>query len=402
MDRKYRYSAKNVHDLQVSGLSVRLWSAEGTEGKATISRLFEPIAKTGFVYPYLALMPDWHPGKDSVVGSVIPSRDVLLPSVVGGDIGCGVCAVRLPLVFGDLADSLELLGQRLREVIPVGTAYNSVVSDRVKGHALWRKELRAPVSNRTLRKLVRQFGSLGGGNHFLELQKDLEERLWVMLHSGSRYLGVQVRDCYVERAADQPGIDKRLCARIPYLPADSSLASDYLDDMRLVVEFARASRREMMHRALEAIQEIRRDLDVDQAMAGLSDINHNYVDREEHLGESLFVHRKGAIRVGLGEIGFVPGSMGTSSYVIEGRGNEFAFCSCAHGGGRTMSRAEASRRVTRRDYEQSLQNVVCAHSEVLLDEAPGAYKDIRVVMRGQSDLVKTVFELHPVLSVKGR
>jgi tRNA-splicing ligase RtcB (3'-phosphate/5'-hydroxy nucleic acid ligase) len=402
VDRKYKYSAKNVHDLQVSGLSVRLWSAEGPEGRATIKRLFEPIAKTGFVYPYLALMPDWHPGKDSVVGSVIPSREVLLPSVVGGDIGCGVCAVRLPLVFGNLADSLELLGQRLREVVPVGTAYNSVVSDRVKGHALWGKELRAPVSNRTLRKLVRQFGSLGGGNHFLELQKDLEDRLWVMLHSGSRYLGVQVRDWYVERAADQPGIDKRLCARIPYLPADSSLAADYLEDMRLVVEFARASRREMMHRTLESIHEMRADLNVDTAMASLTDINHNYVDREEHFSEYLFVHRKGAIRVGLGETGFVPGSMGTSSYVVEGRGNEFAFCSCAHGGGRTMSRAEASRTVTRRDYEQSLQNVVCAHAEVLLDEAPEAYKDIKVVMRGQSDLVKTIFELHPVLSLKGR
>ncbi len=402
MDRKYRYSAKNVHDLPVSGLTVRLWSAEGTEGKATITRLFEPIAKTGFVHPYLALMPDWHPGQDSVVGSVIPSRDVLLPSVVGGDIGCGVCALRLPLVLGDLADSLELLGQRLRETIPVGTAYNSVVSDRVRGHLLWGRELRAPVSNRTLRKLIRQFGSLGGGNHFLEFQKDHEQRLWVMLHSGSRYLGVQVRDWYVERAADQPGVDKRLCTRIPYLPADSSLACDYLEDMRLVVEFARASRREMMHRTLEAIHETMGDLDVDTTMTGLIDINHNYVGREEHFSESLFVHRKGAIRVGLGEIGFVPGSMGTSSYVIEGRGNEFAFCSCAHGGGRTMSRAEASRTVTRRAYEESLRDVVCAHSEVLLDEAPEAYKDIKLVMRGQSDLVKTVFELYPVLSVKGR
>jgi tRNA-splicing ligase RtcB (3'-phosphate/5'-hydroxy nucleic acid ligase) len=170
----------------------------------------------------------------------------------------------------------------------------------------------------------------------------------------------------------------------------------------LVVEFARASRREMMHRTLESIHEMRADLNVDTAMASLTDINHNYVDREEHFSEYLFVHRKGAIRVGLGETGFVPGSMGTSSYVVEGRGNEFAFCSCAHGGGRTMSRAEASRTVTRRDYEQSLQNVVCAHAEVLLDEAPEAYKDIKVVMRGQSDLVKTIFELHPVLSLKGR
>ena len=402
MDRKYRYSAKNVHDLEVAGLTVRLWSAEGTEGKAVIRRLFEPIAQAGFVHPYLALMPDWHPGKDSVVGSVIPSRDALLPSVVGGDIGCGVCAVRLPLHAATLEHSLDQLGRRLREVIPVGTAHNSIVSDRVLDHPLWEKQLRAPVSNRTLRKLTRQFGSLGGGNHFLEIQRDHEDRVWAMLHSGSRYLGVQVREWYVEQGADQPGIDKRLYARIPYLPTDSTLSSEYLEDMRLVVEFARASRREMMLRTLEAVQELRPELDVALAMEELVDINHNYVEREHHFGESLFVHRKGAIHVPLGQKGLVPGSMGTSSYVIEGRGNEFAFCSCAHGGGRTMSRSEASRSVSRRDYEQSLRNVVCAHSSILLDEAPAAYKDICVVMRGQSDLVKTVFTLTPLLSVKGR
>ena len=402
MDGKYRYSEKNVHDLTVAGMTVRLWSAEGTEDKATITRLFEPIARAGFVHPYLALMPDWHPGKDSVVGSVVPSREVLLPSVIGGDIGCGVSAVRLPITAGELAHSFVLLGHRLREVIPVGTSYNSVVTDRVRDHPLWEKELRAPVSNRTLRKLVRQFGSLGGGNHFLEIQKDREERLWVMLHSGSRYLGVQVRDWYVERGTEQPAIDKRLYARIPYLPASSALAIDYLADLRLVVEFARESRREMMLRTLEVVQEMAGQFDVADVMKEFVDINHNYVDQEENFGETLFVHRKGAIRVAQGQKGSVPGSMGTSSFVIEGRGNDYAFFSCAHGGGRAMSRSEATRRVSRKDYQRSLVGVVCAHSDVLLDEAPEAYKDIRVVMRGQADLVKTLCELTPVVSVKGR
>ena len=402
MDRKYHYTEKNVHDVDVAGMTVRLWSAEGAEGRAIIKRLFEPIARAGFVQPYVALMPDWHPGKDAVVGCVVPSREVLLPSVIGGDIGCGVAAVRLPLCEADLTDSWEPIGRRLREVIPVGSAYNSVVTDRVRTHPLWEKELRAPVSNRTLRKLVRQFGSLGGGNHFLEVQKDHEERLWVMLHSGSRYLGVQVRDWYVERGVDQPGIDKRLYARIPHLPADSPLAADYLADMRLVVEFARESRREMMLRTLEVIQEQSPQLDAVGVMREMIDISHNYVAREEHFGEALFVHRKGAIHVGKGQKGSVPGSMGTESFVIEGRGNEHAFYSCAHGGGRAMSRGEAMRKVSRKDYEQSLQGVVCAHSDLLLDEAPEAYKDIRVVMRGQADLVKTLYVLAPVLSVKGR
>jgi len=386
----------------VVGMTVRLWSSEGTAGKATIQRLFEPLARSGFVYPYLALMPDWHPGKDSVIGSVVPSRETLLPSVVGGDIGCGVAAVPLPLCASDLAPFFEILGKRLCEVIPVGTAHNSVVSDRVRELELWEKELRAPVPNRVLRKVMRQFGSLGGGNHFLEIQKDREERIWVMLHSGSRYLGVQVRDWYVERGIEQTGVDQRLYARIPYLPAGSALAVDYLADVRLVVEFARASRREMVCRASEVIRGLTGRIEVPEVMRDLIDINHNYVDEEEHFGEALFIHRKGAIRVAAGQKGSIPGSMGTPSYVIEGRGTEQAFCSCSHGAGRAMSRSEAARKITHKDYVQSLAGVVCNHGELLLDEAPEAYKDIRLVMRGQSDLVKIVRELVPLVSVKGR
>lgn len=402
MEKQYRYTNKNARDLAVGGMTVRLWSAEGAEGQSTIRRLFEPLARTGFVYPYMALMPDWHPGKDSVIGSVIPSREVLMPSVVGGDIGCGVAAVRLPLQRGDLAHAFETVARRLREVIPTGTAHNAVVTERVSSHPLWAKELRAPVSNRTLRKLVRQFGSLGGGNHFLELQHDHEERLWLMLHSGSRYLGVEVRDYYVAQGAQQPGIDRRLYARIPHLPKGSPLAEDYLADQRLVVEFARASRREMMHRALEVLHESAPVLAVSTLLDEVVDINHNYAEQEEHFGETLFVHRKGAIRIPQGRLGSIPGSMGTASYFVEGRGNEHAFDSCSHGAGRAMSRAEASRKVTPNDYQRSLAGVVCAHTELLLDEAPEAYKDVRVVMRGQSDLVRIRYELTPVLSLKGR
>lgn len=313
MERQYRYTEKNVHDIPVAGITVRLWSVGGVEDRLLIRKAFEPIAQAGFVYPYLALMPDWHPGKDAVVGSVVPSREVLLPAIVGGDIGCGVAAVRLPLLAGDLAPSFERIGRRLREAIPVGSAYNSVVTDRVRDHPLWAKELQAPVPNRTLRKLERQFGSLGGGNHFLEIQQDHEDRLWAMLHSGSRYLGVQLRDWYVEQGMEQAGIDKRLYARVPHLPTGTSLAAGYLADTKLVVEFARESRREMMLRTLEVIREQAGQLDVAGVMAELIDINHNYVEAEEHFGVSLFVHRKGAIRVAQGQKGSVPGSMGTSS-----------------------------------------------------------------------------------------
>jgi len=402
MDRKYRYRERHVHEIRVQDLVVRLWSVEGPVNRKGIEKLFLPLAQAGVVHPYAVLMPDWHPGSDAVVGCVVPTRDVLLPRVIGGDIGCGVVAVRLPVSADEMRPSLPAIARELRQAIPVGTAYNAEVSERVKANLLWRRELRGAISNRTFRKLIRQFGSLGGGNHFLELQQDQEGHAWIMLHSGSRYLGVEVRDYYVAEGQRQEGIDQKAYARVPQLPGHSELGNDYLEDMTSVRDFARESRREMLHRALEVVQSHVAGLDVLGLMGRAIDVGHNYVACEEHLGDRLYVHRKGAIRLGRGDIGFVPGSMGTSSFVVEGRGNEFAFCSSAHGGGRAMSRAAAARAISEKRFRESMSDVLCAHDQVLLDEAPDAYKDIYTVMRGQSDLVKILHEVHPVVSIKGR
>jgi tRNA-splicing ligase RtcB len=402
MDRNVRYRQKNVHDIKVGDMVVRLWSVDGPADRHEIEKAFLPLARSYFVHPYVALMPDWHPGEDAVVGSVVPTRNVLLPQVIGGDIGCGMCAVRLPAVLGDLMPFLEAIGTELRQAIPVGTAHNAVVTDRVNDNALWRNELRASLSNRTLRKLIRQFGSLGGGNHFLELQRDSEERVWIMLHSGSRYLGVEIRDYYVAEGQRLEGIDRKLYSRIPHLPADSTVGADYLQDVQSVKDFARESRREMMLRSLEVIQRHLPALDAVNIMRSAVDISHNYVALEEYFGERLYIHRKGAIHLAQGDTGFVPGSMGSASYVVEGRGNEYAFCSCAHGGGRAMSRAAAARSISQKRLSESMDGILCVHDGLLLDEAPDAYKDIRTVMRGQSDLVKVLYELCPVVSIKGR
>ncbi len=402
MDRKFQYREKNVHDIRVDDMNVRLWSVDGPANRREIERAFLPLARSGFVYPYVALMPDWHPGEDAVVGSVVPTRSMLLPQVIGGDIGCGMCAVPLPLSLDDLTPSLQTIGAELRQAIPVGTAHNAVVTDRVKDNPLWQKELRASISNRTLRKLIRQFGSLGGGNHFLEIQKDQENRVWIMLHSGSRYLGVEVRDFYVAEGHKIAGIDCKLYSKVPHISANTSLGSDYLQDVQSVREFARESRREMMFRALEVVQRHAPELDIAGIMGTAVDVSHNYVALEEYFDEPLYVHRKGAIRLSKGDIGFVPGSMGTSSYVVEGRGNEHAFCSCAHGGGRAMSRTAAARSISQKRLCESMDGIICEHDGLLQDEAPDAYKDIRTVMRGQSDLVKILYELTPAVSIKGR
>ena len=223
-----------------------------------------------------------------------------------------------------------------------------------------------------------------------------------MVHSGSRYLGIQVRDFYVAEGAVTSVLDGKLYSKIPHLQAQSALGQDYLEDIHTVCEFAKESRREMLIRALEIFKEIVSAMNIGTLIEDAVDVCHNYVEQEDFFGENLFVHRKGAIRLGKGETGFVPGSMGSFSYVVEGRGNEFGFCSSAHGGGRIMSRAKARRSISEEDFRESMKSIIYEHNSLLLDEAPAAYKDIRSVMRGQNDLVKIIHELRPIISVKGK
>ncbi len=406
MDKQLRYREKHVHDLAVEGSLVRLWDAEGAINGDMIRVAFQPLATTGFVWPYVALMPDYHPGEGSMIGSVIPTREVVLPSVIGGDLGCGMTAVRLPLDAEQVSARLPGVEPMLRAAIPVGTAHNSQVTDRVQENPIWQRDVRAPIlANRLRRKMLRQFASLGGGNHFLEIQRDQEGQVWVMLHSGSRYLGVTLRDHYLEQGRAQAECDPKLYAKVPYLLSGSRLADDYLADLQLVLDFARESRKEMLIRALEVLAAAfpgAKGLSWREALAGAYDIAHNFVAAEEHFGERLFVHRKGATRLGEGQIGLIPGSMGTCSYVVAGRGNAFGLNSCSHGAGRAMSRGDAFRTISDKDFSNSMEGVVHAHDPRIKDEAPAAYKDIRRVMRAQKDLVRVVYELHPLLSVKGR
>jgi tRNA-splicing ligase RtcB len=257
VDKQFRYHEKFVHDVAVDDSLVRLWDVEGAVNGEMIRAAFRPLLATGFVWPYVALMPDYHPGEGSMIGSVIPTRDVLLPSVIGGDLGCGMAAVRLPVHVDQIVADLPSIEKMLRANIPVGTAHNPLVTARVEQNPIWQRHARAPIlANRFRRKMLRQFASLGGGNHFLEIQQDQEGRVWVMLHSGSRYLGVTMRDCYVEQGEKQEGIDRRSFAKAPYLQARSRLADDYLADLRLVLDFARESRKEMMIRALEVLSAV--------------------------------------------------------------------------------------------------------------------------------------------------
>jgi len=406
MDKRFRYHEKRVHDLPVEESVVRLWSEDGAVDGEMIRSAFRPLATTGLIWPYVALMPDYHPGEGAMIGSVIPTRDVLLPTVIGGDLGCGMTAVCLPMQAELMLAKLPIVERMLREGIPVGPAHNAVVTERVQNNPIWRRDARAPIlANRLRRKMIRQFASLGGGNHFLEIQCDEDGQAWIMLHSGSRYLGVTLRDYYVEQGRDQDGIEGGLYGKVPYIRAGTQFADDYLADLQLCLDFARESRREMMIRVLEVLATAFPDVENlawQERIVSTHDIAHNFVAEEEHFGERLFVHRKGAIRVTEGQVGIVPGSMGTFSYVVEGRGNAFSFQSCSHGAGRAMSRSDAFRTISDKDFHSSMEGVVHDHDARVKDEAPAAYKDIRRVMRAQKALVKTCRELRPILSIKGR
>lgn len=405
MDKRMSYRRKGVQDIHCDNSVIRIWDVAGDFDRNMIVRSFEPLMRTGFVYPYVALMPDHHPGEGSMVGSVIPTRNVLLPSVIGGDLGCGVSTVRLPVEVAELKPVLKDIHTSLHSVIPTGSAHNAMVTERVEGLSLWSQARSCEViSSRMVRKLKHQFASLGGGNHFLELQEDDYGMAWLTLHSGSRYLGVLIRDYYIEAARAQKGINDRVFRKVPYIEAGSDLAEAYLADLEFSLEFARRSRREMMLRAIASIGELVDCTEVFQVGVDDSrmiDVAHNYIERQDFFGETLFIHRKGAVKATDGRRVMIPGSMGSSSFLAEGRGNVYSFFSCSHGAGRVMSRRDAIRSISNKSYEKSMGGVFHVHDMRLKDESPMAYKDIRSVMRGQKDLVKICKELRPLLSIKG-
>src|SRR6266581_3643709 len=337
------------------------------------------VAQLPIVFGHVAAMPDVHAGIGATVGSVIPTRGAIIPAAVGVDIGCGVHAVRLSLKAEQLPDSLARIRTAIERAVPVGFDEH--------GEAGARREACTPLARRLAeivrrhpkiakmqrdheKKWVRQMGSLGGGNHFIELCLDESEHLWVMLHSGSRGIGNCIGRYFIAAArGEAQKRDVHLPDRdLAWLGEGSKLFEDYVEAAGWAQDYAFANRREMMSLVL---------------------------------GERVYVTRKGAISAREGELGIIPGSMGARSYIVRGKGNPESFCSCAHGAGRRMSRSEAKRRFSRADLVEQTQGVECRKDKGVLDEIPGAYKDIDLVMADQTDLVEVVHTLKQVVCIKG-
>ncbi|WP_058555984.1 RtcB family protein [Thiohalocapsa sp. ML1] len=365
------------------------------------------VASLPFVHHHVAAMPDVHWGLGATVGSVIPTIGAIVPAAVGVDIGCGMNALRLSLTADQLPDNLAGLRAQIERDVPVG--FNGHPDGR------WCEEGLARVATGLARIQAKypaidarwqsQLGSLGGGNHFIELCLDESDRVWIMLHSGSRGIGNRIGQFFIEQAKEEmlrrglqpPDRD------LAWLPDDSPLFHDYMAAVGWAQDYALENRRQMVRLILGALRH-------QVALGRLPDFaltdeaiecHHNYVAREHHFGRDVLLTRKGAIRAGPGELGIIPGSMGARSYIVRGLGNPDSFCSSAHGAGRRMSRGEAKRRFTRKDLEEQTRGVECRKDKGVLDEIPAAYKDIDSVMANQTDLVDVVHTLKQVLTVKG-
>jgi tRNA-splicing ligase RtcB len=403
-------------DPPVTGqVPVKRWT-RGVPVDESALRQLGNAARMPFIHKWIAVMPDVHFGIGATIGSVIPTRGAIIPAAVGVDIGCGMMAVQTSLTASELPDNLAPVRAAIERAVPHGrTAGRGRTRDRgswgktpSRVNTAW-SALQAPFEALAARhpKLaksnnVTHLGTLGTGNHFIEVCLDEQERVWVMLHSGSRGVGNRIGSYFIALAREDM---RRWFINLPdvnlaYFPEGTEHFEDYVAAVSWAQDFARTNREFMMASVVTAMSQLR---DIRPFTTGAEAVNchHNYVAREHHYGESVFVTRKGAVRARLGDLGIIPGSMGARSFLVRGKGNPESFCSCSHGAGRAMSRTEAKRRFTVEDHARATAGVECRKDEGVIDETPAAYKSIDAVMAAQADLVEVVHTLRQVVCVKG-
>jgi len=393
------------------GVPIKAW-IRGVSVEDVALKQLQNVARLPCVRGWVAAMPDVHWGVGATVGSVIPTVGAIIPAAVGVDIGCGMAAARTTLTAGDLPDSLKGVRAAIERAVPHGRtrgrdkgAWENPPAPALEA---WQR-LTPGFDAITARhpKIARSnhlthLSTLGTGNHFIEVCLDETERVWFMLHSGSRGVGNRIGTYFIELAKQDM---RQHLANLPdedlaYLEEGAAHFDDYVHAVGWAQDFALTNRRLMMDAVIRAVQAVP---GIQPFEAGLTAVNchHNYVARERHRGREMFVTRKGAVRAGAGDLGIIPGSMGAHSYIVRGRGNPESYESCSHGAGRAMSRNEAKRRFTLADHEAATAGVECRKDAEVIDETPGAYKPIDAVMRAQGDLVEVVHTLRQVVCVKG-
>jgi tRNA-splicing ligase RtcB len=407
-EHKHNHETMNVE----GGAHVKMWT-RGVPVDELAKAQLTNMARMPFVHSHLAVMPDVHVGKGATVGSVVATKGAIIPAAVGVDIGCGMMAVQTSLKAGDLPESLAGLRAKIERAVPHGFV-------SVKGRANKGAWAVTPDSVRTRwgalaerhdiivakqpklasKEPHKQLGTLGGGNHFIEVCLDTDQTVWVMLHSGSRGIGNMIGQLFIELARKDM---KKHFINLPdrdlaYLVEGTDHFDEYVAAMSWAQDYAAENRRAMMDSVLRVMREELRPFQMGEVAVNC---HHNYVSREHHFGENVLVTRKGAVRARQGELGIIPGSMGARSFIVRGLGNPASFESCSHGAGRVLSRTAALKKFSVADHEAATAGVECRKDKDVIDETPAAYKDIEAVMAAQKDLVEIMYTLKQVLCVKG-
>ncbi len=404
----------NYNVIHEAGASpIKLWT-RGVPLEDAARAQLQNIARLPFIHKWVAVMPDVHLGKGATVGSVVPTVGAIIPAAVGVDIGCGMIAARTSLVATDLPDNLAALRSSIERAVPHGRNVGRGQRDKGSWDTPPARTLEGWSHLVDDFKLITQrhqslartnnlnhLGTLGTGNHFVEVCLDEEQRVWFMLHSGSRGVGNAIGTHFIELAKKDM---RRWMINLPdedlaYLPEGSEHYADYVFAVDWAQRYARINREIMMQHVVEAARRV--ITKPFEAQAEAVNCHHNYVSREHHFGQDIFVTRKGAVSARKGELGIIPGSMGAKSFIVRGLGNPDSFHSCSHGAGRVMSRTEARKRISVEDHAKATAHVECRKDAAVVDESPAAYKSIEAVMAAQSDLVEIVHTLRQVVCVKG-
>jgi len=373
------------------------------------------IASMPFIHKHVAAMPDVHWGRGATIGSVIATKNAIIPAAVGVDLGCGMMAVKTTLMAADLPDNLRVIRNGIEKVVPHGRTDNGGRNDRGSfgkitkdNEARWvglsgrYDEIVAKHPKAKGHNNFNHLGTLGTGNHFIEVCLDESGSVWVMLHSGSRGPGNRIGSYFIEAAKKEMEryhiTDYLPDQDLAYLVEHTEVFDDYVQAVHWAQDFALENRKAMMQATLNVLTD---NLPAFSVTDMAINCHHNYVEKENHFGSNVWVTRKGAVRARASDLGIIPGSMGTGSFIVRGKGNKDSFCSCSHGAGRAMSRGAAKKSISMDDHAKAMAGIECRLDADVLDESPAAYKDINSVMSAQSDLVEVVHTLRQVVNVKG-
>ena len=409
MDKAMNYEVMNGEKAPVKSWTV------GVPFEQEAKEQLLNLASMPFIHKWIAAMPDVHLGKGATIGSVVPTVGAVIPAAVGVDIGCGMMAVRTSLVASELPDSLSGVRTAIEKAVPHGRsarrrggrdvgAWGDVPTDVASAWLPLADRFEVLKDKHSVLKNTNNrnhLGTLGTGNHFIEVCLDEADRVWFMLHSGSRGVGNRIGTYFIEQARkDMERYQIQLPdADLAYLPEGSEGFNDYIEAVEWAQEFARINREVMMARVISAVaDELAKPFEARQEAVNC---HHNYVNRERHYDKDVLVTRKGAVSAQKDQMGIIPGSMGARSFIVRGLGNEESFCSCSHGAGRVMSRTKAKKLVSLEEHAKATEGVECRKDAGVIDETPKAYKDIDAVMAAQADLVEIVYTLKQVVCVKG-